>query len=339
MKSLKLLCALTLSAALLIFPETALNAAREAMYVWYASVAPALFPFMALMPMLTCEAGAKAWERLLGGFMRPIFNLPGAAAPAVVAGMIAGSPAGARAAADCHGIGRGQRERIVCCVGGFSPAFLITGVGAAMLGSPTDGRVLLRAQLAAQIAMLLITRRTEDGPVIQPEPTTAEAEPVRAAVAGVLSVCGYMMLFNIAAKVIAALTHSQTAGLTALCLLDVPSAVRAVAGLSINREGKLLAIAALTGFGGLCIAAQNLSAAKKIGVRPGKYLTARACHAVLNAGFTAVQLFLKRPERQIFLPPMEISTLAAVFILAPVLISLKKDLFLNKRKSEKTTGK
>lgn len=321
---MKVLFAVAACIALMIFPETALNAAREAMYVWYASVAPAMFPFMALMPMLTGEDSAKAWEKLLGRAMRPVFNLPGAAAPAVVVGMIAGSPAGARAAAGCQGLGRRGRERIVCCAGGLSPAFLITGVGAAMLGSPADGHVLLRAQIAAQITMLLLTRGVRDDEPTPAEITRADAEPIRAAVTGVLGVCGYMMLFNIAAKVIAESVRSRTAGFAALCLLDTPSAARAVAGLSLSREGKLLAIAALTGFGGLCIAAQNLAAARKIGVRPGKYLAARACHAALNTVFTAMQLRLKGSEIQNCLPPMEFSALIAVFLMIPALIYLKK---------------
>lgn len=336
---MKVLFAAAACGALLIYPETALNAAREAMCAWYMTVAPALFPFMALMPMLTCEAGAQMWERLMGRAMRPVFNLPGAAAPAVVVGMIAGSPAGAHAIAKCHGLGRSQRARLLYCVGGLSPAFLITGVGAAMLGSPVDGHILLRAQIAAQITMLLLTRGVRDEPSMPTESIRADAEPIRAAVAGVLSVCGYMMLFNIAAALIAKIARSQTAGLAALCLLDVPSAARAVANLSICREGKLLAIAALIGFGGLCIAVQNLAAAKKIGVRPGKYLVARACHAALNTGFTAVQMQLKPPKWQNQLPTMEFSALIAVFLLVPALISLKKDLFLNKRNSAKPTGK
>ena len=85
-------------AALLVFPETVLTAAQQAMYSWYSSVAPALFPFMALLPLLTCRESARIYERLLGRLTRAVFRLPGAAAPAVVVGMTAGSPAGAIAA-------------------------------------------------------------------------------------------------------------------------------------------------------------------------------------------------------------------------------------------------
>lgn len=327
---MKVVLSVAACVALLAYPETALNAAREAMHTWYTSVAPALFPFMVLMPMLTCEAAARAWERMLGGIMRPAFHLPGAAAPAVMVGMIAGSPAGAHAAARCPGLTRTQIERIVCCAGGLSPTFLITGVGAAMLGNPAYGHILLRAQILSQMTMLFLTRRAPSGEPLPATEAVGDAEPVRTAITGVLGVCGYMMLFNVAAALLARFFRSPAAGFGALCLLDMPSAARAVAKLTICREGKLLTLAALTGFGGLCIAVQNLAAAKT-GVRAEKYLAFRACHAALNAVFASAQLDLGRPNAEKILPPMEFSALIAVLLLVPPLISLKKDLFLNKR--------
>lgn len=335
MKSLKLWCALALMAALLVWPETALNAAREAMAVWYTSVAPALFPFMMLTPMLAAPGAARIWERMLGGLMRRLFALPGAAAPAAAVGMIAGSPAGAHAAARIcanANMNTAQLERILCCTGGLSPAFLITGVGAAMLGSPGEGRMLLQAQLAAQITMLLFTRGMQRGQPLPPPEAWEESDSVRSAVTGVLGVCGYMMMFSIAAAVCARLLRSPAAGLVALSLLDVPSAAGAVSVLSIRREAKLILLAALTGSGGLCIAVQNLSAVKKTGVSAGKYLAAKAVQAGLTAGFMAVRLHFSAGKAEKWSPGMDFFALIAAFFALPALISLKKDLFLNKRK-------
>lgn len=342
MKLLKSACALFLAVALLLWPETALNAAREAMYVWYTSVAPALFPFMALMPLLTAPGAAYIWERMLGGVMRRLFALPGAAAPAVAVGMIAGSPAGAHAAvriSAAAGMSTSQLERIVCCTGGFSPAFLITGIGTAMLGRPEAGRMLLQSQLMAQISLLLLTRRTRASEDIPQADSMIEAEPVRAAVTAVLGVCGYMMLFNTAAAVLAHMVKSPAAGLAVLCMLDVPSAAGAVAALSIEEESKLILLAALTGFGGLCIAAQNLAAVRKNGVRAGKYMAIKALQSVLTAGYMAVRMGLLPAKTGSSAVSVEFFALIAAFFAVPALISLKKDLFLNKRIFEKKSAK
>lgn len=339
MTGCKTAAGILLAAALLIYPETALNAAREAMNAWYATVAPAMFPFMALMPMLTCAASARAWERMLGGLMQKVFRLPGAAAPALAVCMIAGSPAGAHAAVKCKGLSREQRARIIYCTCGLSPAFLITGIGAAMLNSPEAGRTLLAAQLAAQLTMLLITRGCRSGQPDSMEDAPEDAEPVRAAVANILAVCGYMVVFNTAAAVFAAAARSDIAGKTVLCLMDVPSAARFLAGITMNERGKIIAIAALAGFGGLCIAAQNLSAAKKAGVQAKKYVAARGCHALLNAGYAALMTTEGFTIKGKTHRPLEFSALILTFLLIPALISLKKDLFLNKRIFEKSSGK
>ena len=142
-------------AALLLWPETALNAGREAMRTWAASVAPALFPFLLLMPALTGAEAARAYEALLGRWMRPLLGLPGATAPAVAVGMLAGSPAGAAAAvrtAKRTGMDARTLERLTGCVCGLGPGFLVSGIGASMLGSDVenDDRYRSRIQLAPE---------------------------------------------------------------------------------------------------------------------------------------------------------------------------------------------
>lgn len=333
---MKIILSLAAVFALLAYPETALNAAREAMSAWYYSVAPALFPFMALMPMLTSPQSARAYEFLLGPLLRRLLKLPGAAAPAIVVAMTAGSPAGAIAAAR-SGLSRRDQKRVVLCTCGLSPAFLVTGVGASMLGNPGDGHILLRAQLFSQLVMLLCTRgRSEEPsrtPVQQEVPGT---DTIRAAVSAVLSVCGYMVVFSTSAAILARILRSETAGLVALTLLDLPSGARALAGLSIERAAKLLLVAAAAGFGGMCIAAQNLSACRNVGISFAKYLSARMSHACLMTAATAFQLRFEMGKAQIPLPIMEISALIAVILIVPALIFWKKNLFLNKRNLPKT---
>ena len=324
---------------MLAFPETVLNAALSATETWYYSVAPALFPFMVLLPLLTCAESVRAWERLLGWFVRPVLNLPGAAAPAVVIAMTAGSPAGAHAAVricSAGGMTVGQLERILMCACGFSPAFLITGIGASMLEDVSAGHILLRAQLFSQAIMLLLTRNTPPGPALPAVEPAGKPESIRTAVQNVLAVCGYMAFFAALAAIAARVVRSAAAGLAVLSLLDVPTAARAIAGLSIDTEGKLLLLAALTGSGGLCIAAQNLAACEKMGVRPGKYASARLTHALLNTAAVALQLQMKPHSGSFFRPSMEFFALISAFLALPALIFWKKDPFLNKGNFEKS---
>lgn len=340
MKGMRAWVALLLAAGLLAWPEIALNAAREAMAAWAAGVAPALFPFMALTPMLTSPEAARVYERLLGRWMRPLLRLPGSAAPAMVVAMTAGSPAGALAmarSAEGGALNRGQLERLTVCLCGLSPAFLLTGVGAAMLGSAADGAILLRSQIAAQLLMLAFTRflRVDGRPVEAPPPASA-GDPVRLAVGGVLSVCGYMVIFSVAAAILARLTRSPAVGTALLCLLDLPSGARALSALGMPREWKLTLIAACCGLGGACIAVQNLSVCRRMGVRVSRYALARAAQAALMIALTAAQLRMPAVETTTLPKNLPVCALIACSLAAPVLIYLIKIVFLNKRNSGKS---
>ena len=77
---LKWLGGLALMLLMLCRPEDAANGAREGLRQWYYAVAPALFPFMALLPLVTSPEANGVYDKLLGGAMRRLFGLPGSAA-------------------------------------------------------------------------------------------------------------------------------------------------------------------------------------------------------------------------------------------------------------------
>ena len=106
----RLIFALIALVLLLIYPETALNAVQGAARAWAESVAPAMFPYLLLLPLLTCRESMRAYERLFGRPLGALFHLPGSAAPAIVIGMLAGSPAGAIAAPHAKSAPTGQSE-------------------------------------------------------------------------------------------------------------------------------------------------------------------------------------------------------------------------------------
>ena len=330
MKYVKLAAALCLAAGLLLFPETVLNAVREAMYAWYSTAAPSLFPFMVLMPMITCREACALYERLLGKAMGFLTGLPGAAAPVLIIAMTAGSPAGALAAVRC-GLGREDAERLLGCVCGLSPAFLISGIGAGMLGNPIYGRKLLQIQLSAQLVMLALTRFHRAGTQRRASLPPENPDCIRPAVGNILAVGGYMIFFSVIAALIARILNSAAVGTAVLCLLDVPAGARAVSALTINMEEKMTILAAMTGLGGVCIAVQNLSAAKETGARAWAVALMRGANAVLCALFAKTGVFEGKFTIFNFTPKTAFSTLIAAFLLIPACFSLRNTSFLNKR--------
>lgn len=331
---------------ILIRPEAAIAGSQRAMGIWCTSVAPSLFPFLALLPILTGPEACAAYNSLLSGFMRRLFHLPGAAAPALVTGMISGSPGGAlalRSVVRNGGMSAGDARRLGLAVCGVSPAYLILGVGVALYGDPSLGISLAAVQLAIQLALLMLLRgilpeQRENLPALHP--VQEGGDGMRGAVERALVICGYMVLFGAIGSVIASFAGSD-AGLAVLLLTDLPSGL---AELSMRCfPGKMLLQGTAIGFGGLCIAAQNLDVLREIGVRSEEYLAVRGVAAALFGCLSGVILRAREANHSslfvntglIYAFSLAIAALFAV----PGLIFLSKELFLNKEKSAISAGK
>lgn len=308
-------------ALLLAEPRAAAEAARGALALWYRQVAPALFPFMALMPLLTCEAGLQFYERIFGGLMGCL-GLPGASASALVVGLLAGSPAGCAAARRASaGMNCAQLTRLAAGCGGLSPGFLISGVGAGLLGSAELGHVLLRSQIAASLLILLLPGG--DRTPVPPPPEDGGGS----AVSAILGVAGYMVLFAALAGALRPLT-GPLMGDALLSVMDVTSGAAVAAELPVPVFHKMLLLSTLTGFGGACVCAQNLRSLAGSGIKPAAFLLRRALTAALAAALTAAQL---RCEWKITVNsgpnPLAMAALCAVLLCLPAILRLRKYTF------------
>ena len=318
---------------LLSEPQAAAAGAARAMAHWYTSVAPAVFPFLALMPLLTCSEAAMVYERLLGRITGALFDLPGAAAPAMVVGMVAGTPAGAIAArsiAARAGMNRGQLQRTAISTMGFSPAFLISGIGVGMLGSAEWGWRLACAQLMTQLTLAMLLRRAwrnRTQAVSEAGSFHAEA-PVRAAVLAALTICGYMALFGALTGVVGTYLGQGVSNMF-LCLLDVPSGARMISESSVAMEPRAVMLAAMCGFSGVCLIAQSMSALRDCGLKMTECFALRVLAGAVSAGYMALLLKLDNSSIPDFISaarvnPMAAAGLCASLMAIPALIKMKK---------------
>lgn len=337
MKKLKIWGVVLVLASLLMRPETAVSGAQAAMRTWVSSVAPALFPFLALLPVVTGPDACAAYGRLFSWIMRPVFKLPGSAAPAVIVGMIAGSPGGAlavRRVSGQNGMQCSQAAHVALAMGGVSPAYLVMGVGYGLYGSVRLGVQLAAIQAAVQLIMLRLSGAfcSELKGISPPADEGAFASPVRAAVENLLAVCGYMVLFASVTGV-AADFAGRNAGIALLLTADLPSGLAALSQMSF--PGKMIVQGAAIGFGGLCIGFQNLDVLRSMGVDAKRYFAARGCSAALYAVISALVLHMHAANAVINLgQPGKVyacTLLLASAAAIPALIFLTKKFFLNNR--------
>lgn len=316
-------------AAMLRWPESVFYAAQQAMTQWYANVAPALLPFIMLMPLLTCREAMEIYEWMLGRIMRILFDLPGAAAPAMVIGMVAGSPAGVMAAgniAENAGLERRQLLRIAVGSCGLSPAFLVSGIGVGMMGSVQLGQRLLMVQGLSQLVLLMGSRWLKGGGKISTGNLSQEVPGVHRAILGVLSVAAYMVLFGVIICVIQKIVGESYGGYLAYAL-EISMGALKIAGLNLNNNGKMMALAGMCGFGGICICVQNMRILSHYGISLGEYLAGKGISAIISISIMVVLTRLKiEPMCETGGFPPQWITFFAIILAVPALKMLKKSI-------------
>lgn len=328
-----------ISAATLIFiflrPQAAAIGVQRAMRAWYTGIAPALLPFLALMPMLTDREACRVYQKLFSKAMRKCFGLSGEATPAVIAALISGSPSGAAAICRVYkagGMTDQQAARVALATGGVSPAYLALGVGVGMLRSQSTGLKLAAIQLAVQLLLLKTLEKVEFSlrKTVSAQISPEYASPMRFAVETTLSVCGYMAVFGACGSVAAAFV-SEKIGVALLAMLDLPSGMALIAQNGFT--GDTLAIGATLGFGGACIAMQNLEQLRCIGIRKREYFAVRLIAASASALLCA--FFLEKPRQCAYILTdgraiYRIALLAAAICALPGMAMLS----ISKKKSE-----
>lgn len=330
-----------LAIAIFLHPQTAVDSARNAMAMWYSSVAPAIFPFLALMPLLTGPDACAAYEKIFSRLMRVIFRLPGSAAPAFIISLISGSPAGAVAISQMaghSGMTHSQLRRFAPVVCGVSPAYLTLGIGVGLFGSVHIGLRIAAVQLLAQLVLLLLLRLQVDEAgeplaVIPIAPRTG----MRHAVSSTMTVCGCMVLFSVAASVLAE-TVGNLLGKILLLLADLPSGMAMLS--QWNVPGKNLLLGMAVGFGGLCVISQNMDVLHPLGLSWKDMLGVKFVQSALSGALLPLVL---RENCRGFNPILRnnaasyvFSLLIALLLSLPVLIYLSNKLFLNKSKQGKS---
>lgn len=292
LKWLRPICAACYLALICMQPEEALSAAREALSSWALSVAPALLPYLIAVPALTCSEVSRLLERASSGITR-FFRLPAGCTGALLVGLMSGSPAGAAALAASPRKSSdppGSMLRAALLASGASPAFLLSGVAAGMLGSARLGRILIGAQLgAAVLSGVLLRYSGSDLPASSASSEVRSRSAVTGAALTLLTIAGYMALFSVAARLLSGMLGSA-AEAPIMAVMELAGGCQALAELKLPLDLKLPLISAAACFGGVSVYAQCMSFLRPLGVHPAEYLAGKLIQACIAALLVRVQL-------------------------------------------------
>lgn len=146
---------------LLLFSKNNLSAAKSGLYLWANSVLPSLLPFFIATELLGYTNVVPLCGKLLSPVMRPIFNVPGEGAFALLMGIISGYPVGAKIVANlkeqnlCTDI---EAERLLAFTNNSGPLFIVGTVGIGLFYNASVGLILLITHILACLTTGFIFR-------------------------------------------------------------------------------------------------------------------------------------------------------------------------------------
>lgn len=317
---------LGLAAALIIDPQTGLNALKNSLSVCGTALIPALFPFLIIGDYgfgLICSA--KRQRRGVAVFA------------AIALGLLGGFPLGSKALGRLAESGILEPKRASRLLSGCvnaGPGFLISAVGTGLFGSPRAGLLLFAALSAASLlcclAALLLPCRESQRTWATTAPKSCSPPSFTASmsssVTSMLNLCGYVLLFSCIIAYLNAFTllFSDSPGVRwAVCaLLEVSTACASAADIG-SVSGLMLAGAAVS-LCGASVILQARSATQKSGLSITWLLLSRPFHLAVTLGLLKILISIFPSAVGAFAGPatLEASSLTPFFSIFFILVAI-----------------
>lgn len=293
-----------------LYREYAFSGVYAGLMLCLNTLIPSLFPFVVLSCIISHSATSELLCRPLSPILRHVFRLPPCAASAVIFGLTAGYPTGAKITASLYEDGRMNREqtsRLLCfCT---SPGLAFSLYTASMLRGGSRTGFLLFAACAASPLLIgaFISRRAAVPPHTEKSAVQSGSftNSVREGVSAMVSMCAFVIVFSGMISILegSGLISALSTVLSAILgittdeasaavkfLLEVTSGVQSC---GLYRLSPVLAALGL-GFSGVCIHTQLFSFFKgsKAPLSYGAYLFTRIMNSLLCAAVFVLLSFL-----------------------------------------------
>lgn len=354
--------------------DLAMDGVRRGISLCTETLFPSLFPFLVLSELLVAMHAGELLSRLFSRPVSRLFGLSGNAAAALLLGAFCGLPTamtGGMALYRKGEIGKRELQRLLLFANNPSSGFLIGAVGEALFGNRRAGVMLYAITLFSSLLIGVFLRvfcgsviaKKSDIPPYVMRKSLSPADFTGSVTRGfstLLQVSAFLLFF---AAVIGCLSALPAFAKLPPCFrallaggLEMTSGI-SLAASSLPPGAAYLLTAFLTGFAGLSVCLQLFSVTEGAELRLLPYLAAKCAHGLLNTGFAALYLFLRKPElspaKSVFspigaFPPENIPRLLlpslvclTLFFAAALLTAWKKTTGTprgNSRKNEKRKG-
>lgn len=230
---------------------------RQGMSLAAGVIIPSVFPFMILSDLIACTVDFSGMRRMGRTFER-VFSISAVALGATVIGVLAGFPIGARMAAELYRSGslsRRDAEVVVAVASTPSLAFTVSGVGAAMLGSTSQGVMLYLAVILSAVIVGAIVRG-DASQNIAPSCTVRRFSllgSLDSASRSSFGIIGAVTAFSVVSGLVRDFIGSEIATAFILPFLELGGAASFIASADIGDGLRVALIGFALGFSGLSV--------------------------------------------------------------------------------------
>ena len=318
-KNFLMILFLLFTISLMCFSSTNLIAAQEGLALWATKVLPSLFPFFIATELLCRTNFIHIVGKSLNNIMRPVFNVPGESATALLLGTISGYPVGAKVVCNLKKqkiISKVEAERLIAYTNNSGPLFILGSVGIALFSSQKLGFILLISHIISCLLVGLIFRnwkkdnlkidyklfKTEEEKLIRiSDFGEILGDTIKNAISTILTIGGFVVFFSV---VLSILETSGILDIISLSLekLRVPEnfskallsgLIELTNGVKLSSEIfsyknniSILLTSFLLGFGGCSVLLQVFSIITKEGISIKPYFYGKFLQGILSVLIT-----------------------------------------------------
>ncbi len=291
---------------LLAFPSAVLSGAKNGLLLWFNQVLPSLLPFLILSTLFLSTGLSDSIAKKAAPILSPVFRCSPSGCYAVIIGLLAGLPVGAKTIASLTETGRitkkeGQYLLPLC--NNPSPLFLLGFVSVSVLERPElRYPVFFVVTVSSILAAMLLRPRSRSSSRSAISHTDTQKShftfsfllldsAIEQAFSVLTRVGGYIILFSVLANLLTKLPLPPICLACAGALLEITTGSTLLASLTLPSQVLIPMVTGFVTFGGLSTAAQTKSVLAETKFPFAHYLFTKAV-AGLIAGLL-MTLFLQ----------------------------------------------
>lgn len=305
---------------LIVFSKSNIQAVKNSLNIWVNNVVPSLFPFFIATELLNHTNIPKIIGTIFNKIMRPLFNVPGIGAYALIMGIISGYPIGAKIVTDFRNNNlctKEEAERLITFTNNSGPLFILGTVGVTLFYDTSIGILLLFTHILACISVGIIFRfwkaknnSTRNIKNINTHISFSSlgeilSKSISSSINSIVIIGGFIVLFGV---ILSILKNTYILNLLKNFLLpmfnffsiptdfiipiltgiiELTNGVSTVAGVACkNLSINIIISAFLLGFGGISIMLQVLSITSKSDISIKPYILGKLLQGIFGALYT-----------------------------------------------------